>query len=398
MPSLADFLQPQNPQQSGQKMGAHFINMLSDMATQAGQKLRSSRKLIEESAKEFPKYGPKTQEMASQMAEGYMPVGMFVPAEAKIAFKAAQLERKGIDPKEIFNQVGAFKNPADKQWRQEISDKVASLKGGPDFQSAVFDQMKALGKDVTAEPMKVSDVIHHPELFAKHPELKDIEVQFLPEKHPAYARMGFAEDGNHFLQIKGSLPAEDATKSALHELQHVIQESSGHAVGGSSADFMLQDPAVKARDILNWRKEVESKAERMGLSPSKNSDWYMNAQQALTDDFYNAKAHDFIPTEEIRHQAMQPMYSKGTDARTQAEQLVKLYGLDTKTTPYNPYQMYNRLAGESEARQVMSRKNLTNEERQQYFPGEERTPANPYGMDVPIKDMLYLNREGYPQP
>ena len=151
MPTLADLLDAKNPSKSGQAMGTRFVDMIGAMAHQAGQKLKASRQLIEESAKEFPKYGPKTQEMASSLAEGYSPVGMFVPAEAKIAFKASQLERKGLDPKEIMMQTGAFRNLSDKQWRQEISDKVASIKGGPDFQSAVFEQMKALGKDKTAD-------------------------------------------------------------------------------------------------------------------------------------------------------------------------------------------------------------------------------------------------------
>jgi hypothetical protein len=394
MPTLSELMEnARSPLKSGQKTGQSLVQMVNEANTRAGK----FNKLLAESTEEKGKFGPKTREVATTLADAYSPVGMFVPADAKLAFKAAQLEKKGIDPKEIMTQLGVFRNPADKYWRQEISDKVASLKGGPDFQSAVFEQMKKLGKDKTAEPMRVKDVIHHPELFEKHPELKEIEVQFLPEKHPAYARVGFSEDGNHFLQIKGSLPAEDATKSALHELQHVIQEGSGHAVGGSSVDFMQQDAATKARDILNWRREVEGQAERMGLSPAKNSDWYLNAEQALVDKYHEMKAHDWLPHEEIRNQASWPMYSKGTDSRTSAEQLMKMYGLENKTTPYSPYQMYNRLGGEVEARQVMARKGLTDEERKQYFPGEERSTANPYGMDIPLKDLLYLSREGYPK-
>lgn len=399
MPTLSEIMESaRSPLKSGQKTGQSLVQMVNDANTRAG----SFNKLVNKSADETIKTrnfsGPANKEVSTALADAYSPVGMFVPAEAKLAFKAAQLEKKGVEPKEIMNQLGLFRSPTDKHWRQEISDKVASIKGGPDFQSAVFKQMEKLGKDKTAEPMRVKDVLHHPELFAKHPELENIEVQFLPEKHPAYARVGFAEDGNHFLQVKGSLPTEDATKATLHELQHVIQEGSGHAVGGSSVDFMQQDAATKARDILNWRREVEGQADRMGLTPAKNSDWYMNAEQALVDKYYEMKAHDWLPHEEIRNQASWPMYSKGTDSRTSAEQLMKLYGLEDKTTPFTPYQMYNRLGGEVEARQVMSRKGLTDAERKQYFPAEERDPVNnPYGIDVPIKDLLYLSREGYPK-
>jgi hypothetical protein len=399
MPTLADIYSTIG---SLKRKGSDFIQNpvlgAQQMVGNANDQARALNQLTAESAQEGLSYGPKTQQLGAKLGEAYNPVGIFTPADTKLAFKAAQLERKGVNEKEIFNRLNVFRGPTDKQWRQEISDKVAQIKGGPDFQTAVFDQMKKLGKDKTAEAMRVEDLIHHPELFAKHPELKNIEVQFLPEKHPAYGRMGFAEDDNHFLQIKGSLQSEDAIKTALHELQHVIQESSGHAVGGSSVDFMKQDAATKARDILHWRREVEAQAERMGMTPSNNSDWYRNAEQAVVDQYHKMKAHEWLPHEEIRNQASWPMYSKGTDSRTNAEQLMKMYGLDNKTSPYTPFQMYNRLGGEAEARQVMSRKSLTDQERQQYFPAEERNPVtNPYGYDLPLKDLLYLSREGYPK-
>ena len=396
MPTLADLLDAKNPSKSGQAMGTRFVDIIGEMAHNAGQKLKASRQLIQESAKEFPKYGPKTQEMANSLAEGYSPVGMFVPAELKLAYKASQLEKKGVDPKEIWNQLGLFRGPADKQWRQEISDKSAFLKGGPDFESVVMNRMKALGKDVTQEPMRVGDIMYHPELFAKHPELKDVEVQFLPKNHPAYGRMALEENGENILQIKPNLSSKDANSVALHELQHEIQDKSGFAVGGSSADFTHQDQALKSKNILQWRKEVEEQANRMGLSPLKNADWYSNAEQALIDKYHEWKAPDWLPHEDIRTLASSPAYSKGTDARTHAEQLSKLYGLDTKTTPDTAKQMYTRLGGEAEARQVQSRQSLTDQERQQYYPAEDRDLLkNPYGYDVPISNLLYLDNKGY---
>ncbi len=52
------------------------------------------------------------------------------------------------------------------------------------------------------------------------------------------------------------------------------------------------------------------------------------------------------------------------------EALVKLYGLDQKTTPPTPSQMYRRAAGEVEARNVQSRMNMTPEERRAKAPWE----------------------------
>ena len=323
------------------------------------------------------------------------PSRIFAPAESNSAFEATKLEKKGVTPEEIWNQLGVYRGPADKQWRKEINDQPASLKGGKTFEEAVMNQMTKLGKDKTAEPVTVEDVFHHPELFKTYPHLKNIEVRFLPKNSDLSGRVALDENGKiQWMEMHPDLTEKQSKDVLLHELQHPIQEHENWAVGGSKADFGQQDPAIKARNVLAWRKEVENTAERMGLNPSNNSDWYGNAQQKLIDEYYANKIGDWLPHEDIRGEASWPKYGKGTDARTQAEQLVQLYGLDKKTTPYTPEQMYGRLGGEVEARQVQARQDLSPEERQANFPGQYKE-QNPYGYDTPIKDMLYLNRQGY---
>ena len=55
-----------------------------------------------------------------------------------------------------------------------------------------------------------------------------------------------------------------------------------------------------------------------------------------------------------------------------------------------------RFFATSEARQVQSRQSLTDQERQQYYPAEDRDLLkNPYGYDVPISNLLYLDNKGY---
>jgi len=367
---------------------------LAQMVGYANDRAGQYNQALSESATE-PLTGPKTMALAQKMAEGYSPVGMMIPAAKDIAFKAAMLEKKGLTPQQIHKELGVHRGAVDKQWRQELDDSSAFVKGTGTFENTVMNRMTALGKDKTAEPITVGDVFHHSELYKHYPELKDIEVRFLPKNSKIAGRMATPEEGKGWLEMRGDLSSEQARDVMLHELQHPIQEAEGWAVGGSASDFQNQDPAIKAKNVLAWRKEVENTAERMGLNPSKNSDWYLNAQQKLVDEYHANKIGDWLPHEDIRNEASWPKYGKGTDSRTQAEQLVKLYGLDKKPTPFTPKQMYSRLGGEVEARQVQARKDLTPEQRLQYFPNEYTPQPQGYGIDTPLSDLLFLNRQGY---
>jgi hypothetical protein len=400
MPTLADIYSMID---SAKRRGTDFIRnpgtslqqMLGNANDRAGAQLESDRAALDEFLATRKLNGPLQMQNAMEYAQGYNPVGMMVPAAKDIAFKAAMLEKKGLNPQEIYKELKVYRGPADKQWRQELNDSSSFVKGTGTFEDTVMKRMTALGKDKTAEPVTVGDVFHHPDLFKHYPELKDIEVRFLPKDSKVDGRMAIPESGKGWLELRGDLSGKQARDVMLHELQHPIQEAEGWAVGGSAQDFQKQDAATKARDILNWRKEVEQHAERLGLNPKNNADWYRNSQDSLINHYYDSGAATWLPHEEARFQASWPAYSKGSDSRTQAEQLVKMYGLDKITSPYTAKQMYNRLGGEVEARQVQARQNLNPVQRQQYFPGELKSETNPYGYDTPLDDLLYLNRQGY---
>jgi hypothetical protein len=85
----------------------------------------------------------------SQLAEmtqggllGMAEVGMFVGAGSKafdkaMAFTASKLEKKGLSPQEIWKETGTVRGP-DGQWRQEISDKEAFIKGNKPFEDVIM--------------------------------------------------------------------------------------------------------------------------------------------------------------------------------------------------------------------------------------------------------------------
>lgn len=397
MPFLSDLLN--SATQKATNFVQHPGQSLIDLANSVNERAKAQNAQEDAELQEFLRTkklnGPIQMKGALELAQGYNPAGIFVPVDPKIAFSALKMEKTGISPKEIWNKLNVFRNPIDNQWRREITDETAKLKGGEKVEDAVMNQMRKLGKDKTAEPVTMGDIFHHPDLYEAYPHLKDIEVRFTPKDSKLSGRMALPEEGKGWFELNPNLSADKAKETILHELQHNIQENENWAVGGSSQDFHHQDAATKARDILNWRKEVESTAQRMGLSPSNNSDWYRIAHDKLIQDYYDQGVADWLPHEEARFQASWPAYSNGTDSRSQAEQLVKMYGLDKKTTPYNADQMYRRLGGEIEARQVGTRRSLNAEDRKQYFPAEYKSETNPYGMDTAPENALYLNRQGY---
>ena len=400
MPTLADIYSAIN---TAKRKGGDFVRnpgtSIQQMLGNANDNARDFNQLNDQVLAEMEKTGkltgPAGQQLLQKMGQAFEPTGMMIPAAKDIAFKAAMLEKKGLTPQEIHKELKVHRGPADKQWRQELDDRSSFLKGTGTFEDTVMKRMTALGKDKTAEPVTVGDVFHHSDLFKHYPELKDIEVRFLPKDSKVDGRMAIPESGKGWLELRGDLSDKQARDVMLHELQHPIQEVEGWAVGGSAADFGKQDAATKARDILNWRKEVEGQAKRMGLTPANNADWYSNAEQSLVNHYHNSGAATWLPHEDARFQASWPAYGQGSDSRTQAEQLVKMYGLDKKVSPYTAKQMYNRLGGEVEARQVQARKDLTPEQRQQNFPNEYTPQPNGYGIDTPLSDLLYLDRQGY---
>ena len=184
---------------------------------------------------------------------------------------------------------------------------------------------------------------------------------------------------------------QSARGTTLHEVQHAVQERKGFAVGGSAEQFKDQEKAKEARDVLGWAKELRRKAEEM---PGADS---IAIDAALRKEYESLGAADWIPKSEIRDKALQPsiLYPEKYDGQEaqRLEQLIQLYGLDRRTEPLSPDEVYRNLMGEAEARLVERRMNLTPEERRRYFPFEY-TGKQGYGLDVKPEDLLYFNGKG----
>jgi hypothetical protein len=141
------------------------------------------------------------------------PIGMFIGKGATIwdAVKAKQAENmlaKGVDPRKVWSDTGTFRG-VDKQLRQEIPDNNV-FQYGPvtDFASPIKKRF-AIDEIEKAYPLEAKfSVSGGPLKFADTPS--------------------GSFDGNRF-----AIYGDNQTSTALHELQHAIQQREGWAKGGS---------------------------------------------------------------------------------------------------------------------------------------------------------------------
>ena len=306
---------------------------------------------------------------------GMAEVGMFIGAGSKafdkaMAFTATKLEKKGVSPQEIWKETGTVRGP-DGMWRQEISDKLTTLKGQPykDVIMGAYDRGVLKTGDQLYKTT-VDDVFFHHGLKEAYPEVMNIETQMMRKGSDAKGSLSTGGK-NQVLQVREDLLAEPARSTMLHELQHAIQEKEGFGVGGNTDTMDRMIGKVKDRAFL-----------------IKQTDEYKVAEQELNklaDDFFTNKIskEDFYAGE----QALLQKYPVMNEYRD-ASDMVQYFGND-------PSDAYRRLMGEAEARLTQTRRNLSPEERKQYFPFEfQDKNLNPYGLDVPPNMLINLDRQG----
>jgi hypothetical protein len=353
-------------------------------------------------------------EMTQNGLLGMAEVGMFVGAGSKafdkaMAFTATKLEKKGLSPQEIWKETGTVRGP-DGLWRQEISDKEAKFVTAPEM----LDKAALLKQNIAENKQKIKESKEYPDLFPKeltsaqkalreenkaNKELVDtytgnqawtgapakLAVEH-PELYKAYADLeninvrqgttnpnflGSFEPKKGLLEVTTEGLKKDPRSTALHEMQHAIQEQEGFGVGGNinTMERLMSDAKYKT-----WML--------------KESNEYKVANKELTniwDDFFQKKL-------------------SFDDAQAAEEQLLKKYPIvneyrDALSTVNHlgddPREAYARLMGEAEARLTQSRKDLTPEERRKYFPFElQDKNLNPYGLDFPLNTLIHLDQTG----
>jgi hypothetical protein len=296
---------------------------------------------------------------------------IFVPATKDEAFKASKMLKNDKSAKEVWQELGVVKAP-DGEWRKEISDQSAHVKGSKPYEDIL---MRAYfrGENETGDKLyktTVDDVFWHGKLKEAYPELMGIETQMLPKTSQARGSLSMdTRTGDQILKAREDLSPEQAKSTILHELQHAIQEKEGFSVGGNTdtMDRMIADAKFRAYML-------------------KESDDYKLAEKELNkiyDDFFVGN----IDKEQFK---------KANDNLLQKYPIVNEYRSANDVVfdlGRKPEEAYKRLMGEAEARLTQRRIDLTPEQRLQNYP-YEYTGNVGYGLDVYPNSLIHLDNKG----
>jgi hypothetical protein len=213
------------------------------------------------------------------------------------------------------SRTGWFQG-ADGQWRFEFDDSKSK------FNPEAFEKVKMV-KDV-----QLGELLSHPELFKLYPEIANIKLLPLSLQEMDEGYSGAFDHTTNTLKLHTD--PEIARSTLMHELQHWIQRKEKFAGGGDPVGIK---PLLKMNEILK-NLEMSQKLFKSGKYSNEEYDKMKKEQKQKEEDLYN------------------------------------------RLDKFDDYEVYRRLAGETEARNVQNRLKLIAKERQKIMPSE--TQEFPY--------------------
>ncbi len=294
-------------------------------------------------------------------------------ADLKKAAIAEELMARGVSRDEIWKETGWFKD-VDDQWKFEIEDsgfstlinqKKSQIK---ELENNLFEVLKREGmdsdefKEARAITQKMVEEINAPlindrltsldklidggEVFDAYPEIG--------KTNSAFDLGGKSGEGSYNAYnntLRASGDPESIRSTALHETQHIIQENEGFARGGSPA--RLEGEKIELASEIDWRNKQIAELTKQAKDTPKYKAIESRLIEAL-ESGDEARISDLI-SDQNKYLNDFPHLSRHKE---------KVWELaDKKDKIGDPYEAYQRLAGEAEARNVQARMNFTPEER-----------------------------------
>jgi len=281
---------------------------------------------------------------------------------------AEDMHAAGAPRAEIWDKTGWFRGE-DGKWRFEIPDDKARM------------NPNVYGSGIPSGRWgKIAGEVWHPELYEAYPDLRNATgmVESRLPGSPAggsYSAPGLARSGEETIHVQAATPA-DARSIALHEMQHAVQEREGFSSGGNPAMFSQGKDAELAASAMAYRRELEGLDPK--LSPKQKDD-------VVRKRYEEIGAPEWFPSQEARDVAHD---IEGNPPEV-LSRVMELYGTDRRTTPYTPRELYRKVPGEVEARNVQTRADWTPEQRRAKPPWETVDTASP-----PIMNSMFGSRVG----
>lgn len=306
---------------------------------------------------------------------------IFIGAESSLwdkprAFEASKMLAKGVDPEEVWRKTGTFRSP-DGMLRQEIDDsmskfinlygisqkaealnarnqQIADILAQSKVQKDLFPKelkgaQKVLRDEVKANKAQLADphgitaqqhrgnyaplALEHDVLYEAYPELKNVIIRQGEKGSPGLLGSYMDKD----LRVTAEGMAKDPRSTAIHEMQHAVQDIEGFGRGGSST-FAFNDPETK---------KIYERMKKEALVPNSFEDFKKGYGEAAN----NKEVLD--------------AYNKYVE-KVKSGKIAKLFDIEIQKAAAKEY--YKRLAGEAESRAVQERINMTPEQRAKTYP------------------------------
>jgi hypothetical protein len=261
--------------------------------------------------------------------------------------KAKKLEASDIGRDEIWKETGWFNDRGD--WKFEIDDSQAQLTEWG-LKQEIPDRYKRLYPEYQHKngyQGPIAGYIDQPHLKGAYGDaLAKGELREVPGEGGSLQNI----DGVNWMEIGRDVPELERRSTALHELQHGVQNIEGFQRGGSPMlmDAELSNTGTKGRKYTQAAEVKELLSE--GLSEKDIIDIYKGMPEL--DD-----VKSILKDKELLKNSPTQLKNKGN------------------------FDAYQRLAGEAEARLVQTRMNLTPEERLARPPWQD--------LDVPEDELIY---------
>lgn len=266
-----------------------------------------------------------------------------------------------------------------KEWYSEftaLSDKLFNGETLTEEEQKRFDKLSDKADELrkqydNTEKLYLDDYVKDKELFAAYPKFKQTKLLFVDNPEINYS--GKADHKGN--QIIINLAKADDVKSVLaHEIQHLIQEEEGFARGGNKSTAReLYDKFT----AWSWRNELtETQKENPDLSQA-------DVEKKLIEEYKETGMENMIPPTEIRTKGFN-LFARGYDkegyedawnAVSEGKVPLEINGRE--------YDVYNKLSGEVEARNVQTRLGMTPEQRRLSMASETE--------DVSREDQIFIN-------
>lgn len=229
----------------------------------------------------------------------------------------------------------------------------------PDELMRRYTAAEARHNDAKTQDFKLGDIFQHPDLYAAHPELKDITVRVtdtLPKNIS-----GDMNARDKLLRINSVIADNPEVVRGVitHELEHATQSANSHGLGANAAGIRQQSEAV-GRSMFDTANEyLAAQAVRdMAAKPG------MNTESALAEVLKNAGQYG--DEAKIRDSAsyIRLLANSKQDLREVAKQQIVRARGHNPLSELEAFDAYLKSPGEVMARNAERRMNYTPAERE----------------------------------